>query len=121
MERNYGDKEKIQTMVKASPRVLRDRRKYVNTYLKADFNEYTTVAFRTGNRKDVLIQQKKYSRKDVIGYFYKCAEEVKNVLLKYPSNHTSLSIDLGRFGDMSGSHNHFLKLIMMEINYWSSY
>ena len=107
-------------MVKASPRVLRDSRKYINTYLKVDFNEYTAVAFRTGNRKDVLIRQKKYSRKDVIGYFYKCAEEVKNVLLKYPSNHTSLSIDLGRFGDMSGSHDYF-EINNDGKNYWSSY
>ena len=107
LERKYGGAEKIQIMVKPSPRILRDSRKYVNAYLNADFNEYTAVALRTGNRKDVLIQKKKYSRKEVMEYFYKCAEEVNNTLLKYPSNHTSLSIDLGRFGDWSGSHNYF--------------
>ena len=109
LERDYEGKENIQAMVKVSPRILRDSRKYVNAYLKANFNEYTTVAFRTGNRKDVLIIRDKYSRKEVIEYFYKCGEEVKNVILnKYPSNQTFLSIDLGRFGDMSGGgYNHF--------------
>ena len=101
LERTYGGKEKIQTMVKASPRIIRDSRKYVNVYLNADFNKYTTVAFRTGNRKILLVVQDKYSRKDVIEYFYKCAEEVKNALLKYHSNHTFLAIDLGRFGDLT--------------------
>ena len=94
-------------MVKQSPRILRDSRKYVNAYLKADFNEYTAVAFRTTTRKQVLTIQYKNSREDVIEYFYKCAEEVKKVLLKYSSNHTSLSIDLGRFGDMSGIQQYF--------------
>ena len=105
--RSYGGKEKIQTMVKASQRVLRDSKKYVNTYLKADFNEYTAIAFRTSNRKDVLIMKKKYSREQVFQYFYKCTEEVKNVLLQYPSNHTSLSIDLGKYGDTAGSREYF--------------
>ena len=101
LERTYGGKEKIQTMVKASSTIIRDSRKYVNVYLNADFNKYTTVAFRTGNRKTLLVVQNKYSRKDANEYFYKCAEEVKNALLKYPSNHTFLSIDLGRFGDLT--------------------
>ena len=107
LERDYGGKEKIQAMVKASPRVLRDSKKYVNTYLKADFNEYTAVAFRTASRKAVLTIKYKYSRKDIIAYFYECAKKIKNVLLKYPSNHTALSIDLGRFGDKSGIHEFF--------------
>ena len=107
LERKYGGAEKIQTMVKPSPRILRDSRKYVNTYLNADFNEYTAVAFRTTTRKQVLTLQHKYSRKEVIEYFYECAEEVRKVLLKYSSNHTSLSIDLGRFGDWSGIQEYF--------------
>ena len=111
LERDYEGKEKIQAMVKASPRILRDSRKYVNAYLKANFNEYTAVAFRTQKRKDVLVLKDKYSRKEVIEYFYKCGEEVKNVMRnKYPSNQTFLSIDLGRFGDMSGGGYDYFKI-----------
>ena len=111
LERDYEGKEKIQAMVKASPRILRDSRKYVNAYLKANFNEYTAVAFRTQKRKDVLVLKDKYSRKEVIEYFYKCGEEVKNVMRNiYPSNQTFLSIDLGRFGDMSGGGYDYFKI-----------
>ena len=63
-------------MVKASPGIMRDSRKYINTILKTDFNEYTAVAFRVGNRRAILVD-KHYSRKDVMQYFHKCAEDAK--------------------------------------------
>ena len=107
--RTYKDKnkDKIQNMVKISKRILLDSRKYVNDVLNVDFHGYTAVAFRTGNRREVLQVVDKYSRKDVILYFHKCAEDVKHLLLENPSEPKFLSIDLGRFGDMGAAYGFF--------------
>ena len=100
LRRAYDGRDEIQAMVKPSPVILRDSRKYVNTILKTEFNEYTAVAFRVGNRRAILVGNG-YSRKDVMLYFQKCAEDVKRVLQKNPSNPVVLSSDLGRFGDQT--------------------
>ena len=100
LRRVYEGRDEIQAMVRSSPAIMRDSRKYINTILKTEFNEYTAVAFRVGNRRAVLVE-KHYSRKAVMQYFQKCAEDVQNVLLKNPSNPVVLSSDLGRFGDQT--------------------
>ena len=98
--RGYGGEENILGMVRTSPRVLKDSRKYVNTVLNVDFKEYTAVAFRTGNRRTALVKDG-YSRRQIIQYFHKCAEKVRYALLKFFLNAKFLSIDLGRFGDLT--------------------
>ena len=121
--RDYGGEENILSMVRTSPRVLRDSRKYVNTVLNVDFHEYTAVAFRTGNRRTALVKEG-YSRKEVIEYFHECAEEVKYTLLEVPLSAKFLSIDLGRFGDLTAAYTYFkvnddgnklLKFILAEV------
>ena len=92
--RTYEDKnkDKIQDMVKTSKRILLDSRKYVKSVLNVDFHGYTAVAIRTGSRREVLQVVDKYSRKDVIQYFHKCAEKVKHALLENPLGPVFLSI-----------------------------
>ena len=96
--RNHEGIEKVLAMVKTSPRILKDSRKYVNEILNANFSEYTAVAFRTAGRKDAF-RVRGFSRYDLMQFFYKCSEEVKQALL--PSGTNFLAIDLGRFGDLS--------------------
>ena len=102
-------------MVKQSPRILRDSRKYVKTYLNADFNEYTAVAFRIGNRKTVLTTQYKYSKKDVVEYFYKCAEEVKKYYSNIPQI-TRLCLLIWEDVVTCLVHKNILELMAMEKN-----
>ena len=104
--RDYGGEESILGMVRTSPRVLRDSRKYVNTVLKVNFLEYTAVAFRTGNRRTALVR-KGYSRQHVIEYFHECAKEVRHKLLNDSLSSKFLSIDLGRFGDLTAAYAYF--------------
>ena len=108
--RTNEGKDKIQDMVKTSQRVLLNSRNYVNNVLNAGFHGYTTVAFRTGNKMEVLAYIQKYSRRDVIQYFHKCAEEVKHALLENPSEPKFLSIDLGKFGDMTPKYVRYFKV-----------
>ena len=103
--RNYEGEQKVLAMVKTSQRILRDSRKYVNKNLNAKFGEYTAVAFRTVGRKNALAA-KGISRFNIMQYFYKCSEDVKQALL--PSHAKSLAIDLGRFGDLTA--NRYFKL-----------
>ena len=100
--RSYEGEGKILGMAKASPRVLNDSRKYVSTVLNTNFKEYTAVAFRTGNRRTLLVTSG-HSREKVMGYFYECAKMVHQALLKISSRAISLSVDLGRFGDLTAS------------------
>ena len=104
--RDYGGEEKILAMVKTSPRVLKDSRNYVNTVLNVDFHEYTAVAFRAGNRRTALVR-KGYSRQQVTEYFHKCAKEVSHKLLIDSLSSKFLSIDLGRFGDLTAAYAYF--------------
>ena len=106
LHRGYGGEENILAMVRTSQRVLIDSRKYVNTVLNSNFKKYTAVAFRTGNRRTALVRSG-YSRDEVIEYFHKCAEEVHYTLLRIPSRAIFLSIDLGRFGDLTASYEYF--------------
>ena len=98
--RDYEGEGKILGMAKTSPRVLNDSRKYVNTVLNTNFKKYTAIAFRTGNRRTFLVRSG-YSREKVIGYFYECAKMVHQALLNISSRAISLSVDLGRFGDLT--------------------
>ena len=104
--RDYGGEGNILAMVRTSQRVLRDSRKYVNTVLKVNFQEYTAIAFRTGNRRTALVR-KGYTRQQVIEYFHKCAKEVRHKLLNDSLSSKFLSIDLGRFGDLTASYTYF--------------
>ena len=106
LHRGYGGEENILTMIRTSPRVLQDSRNYVNTILKVDFKEYTAVAFRTGNRRTALVRSG-YSRSQVIQYFRGCAEEVQYALLEIPLSAKFLSIDMGRFGDLTAAYKYF--------------
>ena len=103
LERCHEGKERILSMVKTSSRIIQDSRKYVNTVLNRDFNEYTAVAVRTTNRKTALVK-KGYSIDGVFEHFQKCAEQLKYVLLKMNSSNNFLSIDLGRFGDLTNAN-----------------
>ena len=89
LSRNHEGEEKVLGMVKTSPRILKDSRKYVNTNLNANFNEYVAVAFRTAGRKNAMVASGN-SRNDIMQYFYKCSEEVKQALL--PSSAEDLEI-----------------------------
>jgi len=51
LQAHNEEESSILAMVKPSPRILADSRKFVNTILHADFNGYTTIAFRTLGRK----------------------------------------------------------------------
>ena len=104
--RNYEGEGKILGMAKTSPRVLNDSRKYVSTVLNTNFKEYTSVAFRTGNRRTSLVRSG-YSREKVMGYFHECAKMVHQALLKISSRAVSLSVDLGRFGDLTAAYGYF--------------
>ena len=104
--RDYGGEGKILAMAKTSPRVLEDSRKYVHTVLNSNFNEYTAVAFRTGNRRTALVRSG-YSREKVIEYFHTCAKMVHQALLNISSRAIFLSIDLGRFGDLTAAYSYF--------------
>ena len=106
LHRGYGGEENILAMVRTSPRVLKDSRKYVNTILNVDFKEYTAVAFRTGNRRTALVRSG-YLRSQVIQYFHECAEEVRYALLEIPISAIFLSIDMGRFGDLTAAYEYF--------------
>ena len=102
--RNHEGEENILGMARTSPMILKDSKKYVNTILNANFNKYVAVAFRTANRKTALVASG-YSRNNVMQYFYKCSEEVKQALL--PSSAKFLAIDLGRFGDLTAVYGYF--------------
>ena len=102
--RYHEGEENILGMVRTSSRILKESRKYVNTILNASFNEYVAVAFRTADRKNVLVANG-YSRVHVMQYFYKCSEEVKQALL--PPSAKFLAIDLGRFGDLTAVNGYF--------------
>ena len=102
--RNYEGELKVLAMVKTSPRILRDSRKYVYETLNTNFGEYTAVAFRTAGRKNALAV-KGISRYNILQYFYNCSENIKQALL--PSRARSLAIDLGRFGDLSAVYEFF--------------
>ena len=106
LNRGYAGEENILGMMRTSPRVLKDSRKYVNTVLNVDFKEYTAVAFRTGNRRTALVKDG-YSRRQVIQYFHECAEEVRYALLEVPLSAKFLSIDMGRFGDLTAAYEYF--------------
>ena len=106
LRRNYGGEDNILAMVKTSPRVLKDTRKYVSAILKTDFKKYTAVSFRTTNKKTALVYSG-HSRDYIIQYFQKCAEKVKLELLKNPSSIKFLSIDLGIFGDLTSVYGYF--------------
>ena len=103
LHRGYGGEENILAMVRTSLRVVKDSRKYVNTILNVDFKEYTAVAVRTGNRRTALVRSG-YSREQVMQYFHKCAKRIKQ---KLSSNAIFLSIDLGRFGDLTAAYEYF--------------
>ena len=83
LHRSFDGQANILAMAKASPRVLKDSRKYVNTTLTTDFKKYTAVAFRTGNKRTVLVR-KGYSREKVIQYFHRCAKQVHYAFLQVP-------------------------------------
>ena len=104
--RCYGGEGNILGMVRTSPRVLQDSRNYVNTILNVDFKEYTAVAFRTGNRRTALVRSG-YSREKVIQYFHKCTKQIKRTLVNISSSATFLSVDLGRFGDLTAAYGYF--------------
>ena len=104
--RDYDGEGNILGMVRTSPRVLKDSRNYVNTILNVHFKEYTAVAFRTGNRRTALVRSG-YSREQVIQYFHKCAEQIKQKLFNISSSAKFLSIDLGRFGDLTAAYEYF--------------
>ena len=106
LHRGYGGEENILTMIRTSPRVLQDSRNYVNTILKVDFKEYTAVAFRTGNRRTVLVRSG-YSREQVIQFFHKCTKRIKQTLVNMSSSARFLSIDMGRFGDLTAAYEYF--------------
>ena len=106
LHRSYGGEENILAMVRTSPRVVKDSRKYVNTILSVDFKEYTAVAVRTGNRRTALVRSG-YSRERVIEYFHECAEQIKQKLFDISSSAKFLSIDLGRFGDLTSAYEYF--------------
>ena len=106
LERAYGGEKNVLAMVKTSSRVLRDSQKYVNTVLHVELKQYTAVAFRTTGKKNYLVS-KGYSRKNVMQYFQKCGEEIKNELLKHPSSAKFLAIDLGKFGDLTSVYGYF--------------
>ena len=106
LRRNHGGEDSVLAMIKTSPRILKDTRKYVNTILKTDFKEYTAVSFRATNKKTALVYSG-HSRDYIIQYFQKCAEKVKLELLKNPSSIKFLSIDLGRFSDLTSVYGYF--------------
>ena len=106
LRRDYDGEGNILGMVRTSPRVLQDSRNYVNTILKVDFKEYTAVTFRTGNRRTELVRSG-YSREQVIQYFHRCAEQIKQTLVNMSSSAKFLSIDLGRFGDLTAVYEYF--------------
>ena len=49
----------------------------------------------------MALVQDGYSRRQVIQYFHKCAEKVRYALLEVPLSAKFLSIDLGRFDDLT--------------------
>ena len=99
LRRDYDGEGNILGMVRTSSRVLQDSRNYVNTILKVNFKEYTAVAFRTAKRGTALVRSG-YSREQVIQYFHRCAEQIKQSLVNMSSSPKFLSVDLGRFGDL---------------------
>ena len=106
LRRDYDGEGNILGMVRTSPRVLQDSRNYVNTILKVNFKEYTAVAYRTGNRRTELVRNG-YSREQVIQYFRRCAEQIKQTLVNMSSSAKFLSIDMGRFGDLTAAYKYF--------------
>ena len=106
LRHNHGGEDSVLGMVKTSPRILKDTRKYVNTILNTDFKKYTAVSFRATNKKTALVYSG-HSRDYIIQYFQKCAEKVKIELLKKSSSIKFLSIDLGRFGDLTSVYGYF--------------
>ncbi|XP_065906602.1 uncharacterized protein [Dysidea avara] len=96
--------ENALAMVRPSPKIFEDSKRCVKTVLKVDTNEYTAVAFRTQSRKNAMTSHR-YSRDAILAYFLKCASDISVVLKGLKTNQSLLSIDLGRFGDLtSGSY-----------------
>ena len=106
LRRNYGGEDNILAMIKTSPRVLKDTRKYVSTILNTDFKKYTAVSFRATNKKTALVYSG-HTREYIIQYFEKCIEKITLELFKNPSSIKFLSIDLGRFGDLTSVYGYF--------------
>ena len=103
IKREYGGEEKVLAMIKPSSRILADSRKFVNTVLHSDFSEYTAVAFRTAGRRNALINHG-FSRNNVIRYFHMCTKKISYAVMRYAMykfSNNFLSIDLGKFGDLT--------------------
>ena len=105
IQRAYDDEENVLAMIRPSPRIIEDSKRYVKTVLKVDLNEYTAVAFRTNIRKAVMVSHG-YSRNKILEYFYNCANNISHVINELEITHSCLTIDLGRFGDLT-SENYF--------------
>ena len=100
IERAYGGEGNALAMAHPSPRIIADGKNYVKAVLKVDSNKYTTVAFRTKNKKTGMLSEGK-SRDAILNYFLDCASKISTVLGEIHMNHSLLAIDLGRFGDLT--------------------
>ena len=95
--------ENALAMARPSPKIIEDSKRYVKTVLKVDTNEYTAVAFRTQGRKNAMMFNG-YSRDAILAYFLKCASNISIALKGLETNRSLLSIDLGRFGDLTSGN-----------------
>ena len=96
-----GREENGLAMARPSPKIIEDSKRYVKTVLKIDSNKYTAVAFRTNSRKSAMVRVLRMSRDAILTHFLKCASNISLVLKELNTNHSFLSIDLGRFGDLA--------------------
>ena len=100
LQRSYGGIHKILAMVRASPKILFDSKKYLQTVLKVGFREYTAIHIRTvGVMAEKLRGGHSKARLETFQYFTKCVVKLNDILDKSGSTIYYLTTDLGRFGD----------------------
>ena len=102
LQRSYGGIRNILAMVHASPKILFDSKKYLQTVLKVGFREYTAIHIRTVGVTIEKMLRGGHSKAEAFQYFTKCVVKLNDILDKSGSTIYYLTTDLGRFGDRTG-------------------